>query len=331
MSDLTSEQQIYEAGSAGWLGRPASIIGVLGAGTMGSGIAQLAARSGARTLLHDPFPEALARGIAGAEDGLRKEMVKGKLKEEDAAAASERLEPAEDLAAFADCELVIEAAPERLELKHEIYARLSEIVSEQCVLATNTSSLLVTAIATGASHPERVVGMHFFNPPPLMRLLEVIAGVESSERAVALARATGEAMGKTVIIAKDGPGVHRQPLQPAVRPGGAADAAGADRGLRDDRPHLPHGGRLSHGPVRADGPRRRRHGLRDLQELLRAELRRAALAAFADRRALRRGGPARAQERPRLLRLHAGRRARTAPRTPSRRRTARPAPAKASS
>jgi 3-hydroxybutyryl-CoA dehydrogenase len=206
MSDQASEQQIYEAGSAGSLGRPASIIGVLGAGTMGSGIAQLAARSGARTLLHDPFPEALARGIAGAEDGLRKEMVKGKLKEEDAAAASERLEPAEDLAAFADCELVIEAAPERLELKHEMYARLSEIVSEQCVLATNTSSLLVTAIATGASHPERVVGMHFFNPPPLMRLLEVIAGVESSERAVALARATGEAMGKTVIVAKDGPG-----------------------------------------------------------------------------------------------------------------------------
>jgi 3-hydroxybutyryl-CoA dehydrogenase len=206
MSDQTSEQQIYEAGSAGSLGRPASIIGVLGAGTMGSGIAQLAARSGARTLLHDPFPEALAKGIAGAEDGLRKEMVKGKLKEEDAAAASERLEPAEELAAFADCELVIEAAPERLDLKHEMYAKLSEIVSVECVLATNTSSLLVTAIATGASHPERVVGMHFFNPPPLMRLLEVIAGVESSERAVALARATGEAMGKTVIIAKDGPG-----------------------------------------------------------------------------------------------------------------------------
>jgi 3-hydroxybutyryl-CoA dehydrogenase len=206
MSDQASEQQIDKAGSAGSLGRPASVIGVLGAGTMGSGIAQLAARSGARTLLHDPFPEALAKGIAGAEDGLRKEMVKGKLKEEDAAAASERLEPAEELAAFADCELVIEAAPERLDLKHEMYAKLSEIVSDECVLATNTSSLLVTAIATGASHPERVVGMHFFNPPPLMRLLEVIAGVESSERAVALARATGEAMGKTVIVAKDGPG-----------------------------------------------------------------------------------------------------------------------------
>ena len=195
-----------EAGSAGGAGRAASVIGVLGAGTMGAGIAQLAARSGARTLLYDPFPEALARGIQSAEEGLRKEMVKGRLSEEDAAAASERLQPTEDMAAFADCELVIEAAPERLELKHEMYGKLSEIVSEECVLATNTSSLLVTAIATGATHPERVVGMHFFNPAPLMALLEVVAGVESSPRALALAQATGEAMGKTVIVANDGPG-----------------------------------------------------------------------------------------------------------------------------
>jgi 3-hydroxybutyryl-CoA dehydrogenase len=206
MATDESTKTSYEAGSAGGAGRAASVIGVLGAGTMGAGIAQLAARSGARTLLYDPFAEALARGIASAEDGLRKEMVKGRLSEEDAAAASERLQPIEDMAAFADCELVIEAAPERLELKHEMYAKLSEIVSEECVLATNTSSLLVTAIATGASHPERVVGMHFFNPAPLMRLLEVVAGVESSQRALALAHATGEAMGKTVIVAKDGPG-----------------------------------------------------------------------------------------------------------------------------
>jgi 3-hydroxybutyryl-CoA dehydrogenase len=206
MSEHAGVDEDERAGSAGREGRPASVIGVLGAGTMGAGIAQLAARSGARTLLYDPFAEALARGLASAEDGLRKEMVKGKLKEEDAAAAAERLQPVEEMAAFADCELVIEAAPERLELKHEMYAKLSEIVSEECVLATNTSSLLVTAIARGASHPERVVGMHFFNPAPLMRLLEVVAGVESSPDALAIATATGEAMGKTVIRAKDGPG-----------------------------------------------------------------------------------------------------------------------------
>ena len=185
----------------------ARIIGVIGAGTMGAGIAQLAARSGARTILHDPLPEALERGSQQARDGLAKEAAKGRLSAEQADAAAGRIEPVDDLAAFAECELVIEAAPERIELKHEIYARLSkEIVGEQCVLATNTSSLLVTAIAAGANNPKRVVGMHFFNPAPVMRLLEVVAGVESSTDALALATATGEAMGKTVIVAKDGPG-----------------------------------------------------------------------------------------------------------------------------
>jgi 3-hydroxybutyryl-CoA dehydrogenase len=184
----------------------ARVIGVLGAGTMGSGIAQLACRSGASTLLHDPIPQALERGLARARDGLQKEAARGRLTEDEAQAAADRLQAVDDLAAFAPCDLVIEAVPERLDLKHELYRQLSEIVGERCVLATNTSSLLVTAIAAGASNPERVVGMHFFNPAPVMRLLEVVAGVESSSEALALATATGEAMGKTVIVAKDGPG-----------------------------------------------------------------------------------------------------------------------------
>ncbi len=187
--------------------QPARIVGVIGAGTMGAGIAQLAARSGARTILHDPLPEALERGARYAREGLGKEAAKGRLSAEQADTAAARIEPVDDLAAFAPCELVIEAAPERLSLKHELYARLSEeIVSAECVLATNTSSLLVAAIAATASDPERVVGMHFFNPAPLMRLLEIVAGEQSSERALAMARATGEAMGKTVIRAQDGPG-----------------------------------------------------------------------------------------------------------------------------
>jgi 3-hydroxybutyryl-CoA dehydrogenase len=186
---------------------PARVIGVIGAGTMGSGIAQLAARSGARTLLHDPLDKALQSGAQRARDGLAREAAKGKLSPEQADAGAARIEPVGDLAAFAPCELVIEAAPERLELKHELYARLSaEIVGAECVLATNTSSLLVTAIAAAASHPRRVVGMHFFNPAPVMRLLEVVAGEQSDERALALAHRTGEAMGKTVIRAQDGPG-----------------------------------------------------------------------------------------------------------------------------
>jgi 3-hydroxybutyryl-CoA dehydrogenase len=182
------------------------VIGVLGAGTMGSGIAQLAARSGARTLLHDPIPEALQRGLQRARDGLAKEAAKGRISDEQAEQASASLEAVDSLQALAPCELVIEAAPERLELKHELYAQLSEIVGEQCVLASNTSSLLVTALGPAASHPERVVGMHFFNPAPLMALLEVVAGEQSSARALEIAHATGEAMGKTVIRASDGPG-----------------------------------------------------------------------------------------------------------------------------
>ena len=172
---------------------------------MGSGIAQLAARSGAQTFLHDPVPEALERGLARAREGFQREVARGRLSAEAAQGAAQRLEPVGDLDAFAPCELVIEAVPERLELKHELYTRLSEIVSERCVLASNTSSLLVTAIAAAASDPSRVVGMHFFNPAPVMALLEVVAGEESSPEALALADATGEAMGKTVIRATDGP------------------------------------------------------------------------------------------------------------------------------
>jgi 3-hydroxybutyryl-CoA dehydrogenase len=120
--------------------------------------------------------------------------------------AAAMLEPAPALEDLAPCELVIEAAPEQLEIKRRLFARLGACVSSDCVLATNTSSLLVTALADAAPEPSRVVGMHFFNPPPVMRLLEVVAGTESSPRALAIARAAGEAMGKHVIDAVDGPG-----------------------------------------------------------------------------------------------------------------------------
>jgi 3-hydroxybutyryl-CoA dehydrogenase len=188
-------------------GSPAQVIGVVGAGTMGAGIAQLGCLSGARTLLHDPFPEALERGLAGIKRHLERGAERGRWSSEEAAAAAERLEGVSDLEGLAPCELVIEAAPEKLELKQQLFGSLSEgLVSEDCVLATNTSSLLVTAVASAVTGPERVVGMHFFNPAPLMRLLEVVAGVRSNERSLAVARVTGEAMGKVVIDAVDGPG-----------------------------------------------------------------------------------------------------------------------------
>jgi 3-hydroxybutyryl-CoA dehydrogenase len=173
---------------------------------MGAGIAQLACRTGARTLLHDPDAGALERGAQRIRAALERGAERGRWSAEDAAHATAALQTASTLEELEPCGLIIEAAPERADLKRELFAALAAVVSEDCVLATNTSSLLVTALASAAGDASRVVGMHFFNPPPVMRLLEVVAGIESSERAVAIARAVGEAMGKHVIIAADGPG-----------------------------------------------------------------------------------------------------------------------------
>jgi 3-hydroxybutyryl-CoA dehydrogenase len=176
---------------------PAQVVGVVGAGTMGNGIAQLAAAYGAHTLVHDPDADALQRGLANARKGLERWREKGRLTGEpgplDAAGALEDL---------AGCDLIVEAAPERLDLKHDLFAKLSAI-APNAVLASNTSSIPITAIATAAADPSRVVGMHFYNPPPLMRLVEVIAGMDSGDDALELARATGAAMGKRVIDAAD--------------------------------------------------------------------------------------------------------------------------------
>ncbi len=189
------------------MAQPPRTIGIAGAGTMGAGIAQLACLSGAQTLLHDPVPDALERGLSAIAEQLQAGVRRGGWSADDARRAGERLRGAAALADLAPCELVIEVAPERLELKQDLFARLSGgIVAEDCVLATNTSSLLVTAIAAVAAHPERVVGMHFFNPAPRMRLVELIAGAQSGERALSVARAAAVAMGKHVIEAVDGPG-----------------------------------------------------------------------------------------------------------------------------
>src|SRR6478735_6826075 len=143
-------------------------IGVLGAGTMGSGIARVAADAGLRVLRRDP--------AIGLDDDL------------------------------SPCELVIEAAPERLALKRELVAELEAVLRPDAVIASNTSSIAISAIAAEADHPERIVGMHFFNPPPKMDLVEVVAGLRSGPEALAIARAAGEAIGKHVIDVPDTPG-----------------------------------------------------------------------------------------------------------------------------
>ena len=178
------------------------IVGVLGAGTMGAGIAQLAAASGARTLVHDPDAAALERGLASIQKRLAREVEKGRLE----AGAAGELVVAGDLAALADADVVIEAAPESLELKRELFGRVADVVGDDCVLASNTSSLSVTEIAAGVPGPERVVGMHFFNPAPVMKLVEVVAGERSGDAALETTRELGRAMGRRVIDAFDGPG-----------------------------------------------------------------------------------------------------------------------------
>jgi 3-hydroxybutyryl-CoA dehydrogenase len=173
---------------------------------MGAGIAQVSCVAGFETRLHDPIPEALARGQKSIRRSLERSVERGRLSAEEGEAALARLRPAEQIDQLAPCKLVIEAAPEDIELKRKLFASLSEVCGPEVVLATNTSSLPVTALATGAARAENVVGMHFFNPAPLMELLEVVAGEQSSPDALALARSVGERMGKRVILARDGPG-----------------------------------------------------------------------------------------------------------------------------
>jgi 3-hydroxybutyryl-CoA dehydrogenase len=184
-----------------------SRVGVLGAGTMGAGIAQIAALGGFATCLYDPDPDALQGGGIRIGEDMAKGEGHGRWNEEESEAALERLDIyTGELEDLAGCDLVIEAAPERLELKRDLFTRLAGILGPDAVLASNTSSLRVADIAAGVPHPERVVGMHFFNPPALMKLVEVVATEGSSEVALAAATEVVERMGKAPIRAKDSVG-----------------------------------------------------------------------------------------------------------------------------
>ena len=183
-----------------------SRLGVVGAGTMGAGIAQVAALGGFEALVHDPLPGAIERGLERARSDLARGAEGGRWSDDDARAAATRLRPAASVADLAGCEVVIEAAPEDLALKRELFGALADACGPDAVLATNTSSLSVTALAAAVDRPERVIGMHFFNPPALMRLVEVVAGDESGDEPLALGETVAEAMGRTPIRVADGIG-----------------------------------------------------------------------------------------------------------------------------
>src|SRR5436190_8050527 len=170
---------------------------------MGAGIAQVAALGGFETWVFDPVAGATERGLERVRSDLERGAPRGRWTADDARAAEARLHPAQSVNDLSDCVVVIEAAPEDLELKRKLFSTLAAVCGPDAVLATNTSSLSVTAIAAGVERPERVVGMHFFNPPALMRLVEVVAGDESSDEALEQVAEVARRMGREPIRAAD--------------------------------------------------------------------------------------------------------------------------------
>jgi len=181
-------------------------VGVIGSGTMGIGIAQVAAQTGYEVILYDINQEVLDKAMSGLRGRLEKVEAKGKLAAGETDKIISRIRTITTLEGFAPAAIVVEAAPEKLELKRSIFQQLEAITAPDTILASNTSSIPITAIAGGIKTAERVVGMHFFNPAALMKLVEVIAGIRTDERAVELTHAFARSLGKTSVSCKDTPG-----------------------------------------------------------------------------------------------------------------------------
>jgi 3-hydroxybutyryl-CoA dehydrogenase len=182
-------------------------IAVLGSGTMGRGIAYAAAVAGYRTMLHDVAADALDRAFAHIRKDLDEGVSRGKLQPEAAKDALRRLEPVQELgAAAAEADFVIEAVPEDIELKLRIFAALDARCGDEVVLATNTSALSVTEVAAAAKRPQRVLGMHFFNPVPKMKLVEIVRALETDEASIAATQEVAARMGKETVLVKESPG-----------------------------------------------------------------------------------------------------------------------------
>jgi len=181
-------------------------IGVVGAGIMGSGIAQVIAANGMQAIVNDVAQEFLDRGISAIRSNLDRAVQKGRLSRQEAEEALSRVRPTLRLEDMAEAEFVIEAATEREDIKLELFRRLDQICAPEVILATNTSSIPITRIAAATKRPERVVGMHFFNPPPVMRLVEVIRGIATDERTVRQTVELARALGKEPVEVADAPG-----------------------------------------------------------------------------------------------------------------------------
>ncbi len=192
-------------------------IGVVGAGTMGNGIAHVFARSGFAVRLFEVEQAALDRGLATIRTNLDREAAKGKVDPAEVEEIYERVKPTLALEDLKDCTLVVEAATEKLAVKQEIFRRLDELLASEAILASNTSSISITKLAGGTRRPDRVIGMHFFNPVPVMPLVEVIRGLQTSDATFETVREIALAVGKTPVAVNDAAGfVSNRVLMPLI-------------------------------------------------------------------------------------------------------------------
>ena len=215
-------------------------VAVIGAGTMGAGIAQVCAQAGWQTRLFDAFPDGLEAGMNRIDAFWDKGISRGKTTAEQKETWSQHLAPFSELAdAVNGVDLVIEAVPEIIELKQRIFADLDRLAPEDAILGTNTSGLKISDIANATSRPEKVIGMHFFNPVPIMKLLELVKHDTVADSTIEVAREVGQAMGKTCILVNDVPGFATSRLgvvlgNEAIRmlADGVASAADIDTAMR---------------------------------------------------------------------------------------------------
>ena len=184
----------------------ARVFGVIGAGQMGQGIAQVAAQAGYEVRLLDASKALADKGLASIAKQLGKQVEKGKLEADVAKAITGRITPTDDYASLADVTIVVEAATENPDVKLKILAAAEAAIPESAILASNTSSISITRLAGKCKHPARVIGMHFMNPVPVMKLVEVIRAIQTSDDTYARTRALAEELGKTLITSKDSPG-----------------------------------------------------------------------------------------------------------------------------
>ena len=213
-------------------------IGVVGAGTMGSGIAQTAAEAGYSVIMRDIEEEFVQRGMAAINKNLGRAVEKGKRSKEEAEEVASRIHSTTELAGLKEADLVIEAVIENMELKKELYRELDKICRPGAVLASNTSGLSITEMASATKRPDQVVGMHFFNPVPVMKLVEVIKGAATSEEAFQLIMAIARKMGKEPIVVNEAPlFVVNRILVPMINEAayvlmeGVAEAEDIDKGM----------------------------------------------------------------------------------------------------